>query len=96
LAGVPVPALQAARDSIGAALAAASGLVADGASGPAAALATAASEAFYDGLQVACLVAAAISALAAVAALLILPSHPTVAERAQDEATPRETVAVSR
>lgn len=93
LAGIPAQALEAARDSIGAALATASGLAASGADGPAAALTAAANQGFYDGLQVACLFAAAISALAAVAALLILPSHPTI-ERAPEQAT--RPVAVTR
>jgi EmrB/QacA subfamily drug resistance transporter len=96
LAGVPADAAYAARDSLGAALAVAGRLAANGLGEQASALTVAASAGFYDGLQVACLVAAAISAVAAVAALLILPAHPAPDSDAADAAGADETAGATR
>jgi EmrB/QacA subfamily drug resistance transporter len=81
--GLPAPAAQAARESVGAAFIAAQ-RVADAGLGPAALqLRAAASVAFFDGFAVGCLVAAGVAALGAIAAAVLLPAQPLVA--ADDE-----------
>lgn len=76
----PPAVLDTARDSIGAALLAARSLTADGAPDTAAALTSAASAGFFDGLQAGCLVAAGTCAAGALLCALILPSQPDSAD----------------
>jgi EmrB/QacA subfamily drug resistance transporter len=73
---LPAAALEPARESIGAALAAASRLAGSGDPGAAARLATAARDGFIDGLQAGCLVAAGVVLLGALLVLAFLPAHP--------------------
>ncbi|MCW3844600.1 MFS transporter [Micromonospora yasonensis] len=74
---LPPAAAATARDSIGAALTTADQLAATGLPAQASTLASAASAAFYDGLQAGCLVAAVISTLAAIGVIRLLPDHPS-------------------
>jgi EmrB/QacA subfamily drug resistance transporter len=86
LPALPADAVAAARESLGGALAVAERLRQSGGTAAARQLGDAAAAGFFSGLHAACLVAAAVSALGAVAALRILPPHP--AEPAADTAGP--------
>jgi hypothetical protein len=81
---LPGPVLQTARESIGAAVLTADGLVRGGDASAGAALAGAAQSGFLDGLQAGCLVAAGVSVVGAVLVLLWLPAHPTAEGDAPD------------
>jgi hypothetical protein len=61
---------------VGAALGAADQLAATGHGGLAVALRDAASAAFFDGFEIACLVAAAVALAGAVMAIAVLPAQP--------------------
>jgi EmrB/QacA subfamily drug resistance transporter len=76
--GVQLPdaAASAADRSVGGALGAADQLAASGHAGLAAALSDSASTAFFDGFEIACLVAAAVAIVGAVMALVLLPAQP--------------------
>ena len=74
---LPGDAVSAAEDSIGAALATAGRIAADGAPETAAGLRDVAVAGFFDGLQAGCLVAAGVCAFGAMAALRWLPAQPT-------------------
>jgi EmrB/QacA subfamily drug resistance transporter len=79
-AGLPAPALTAARGSVGGAAAAAQQLSRAGLAGPARALSDAAVLAFMHSLTGACLVAAAVAAGGALLALTLLPNRPRIQE----------------
>jgi len=66
-----------AHDSVGGALALANGTSVNGHPALANAVHAAASNAFFHGFSAACLVAAGVSAVAAIGALVLLPAHPT-------------------
>jgi hypothetical protein len=84
-AGLPTQAMQAARESVGGAYIAAQ-RVADAGLGPAAAqLRNAASDAFFSGFAIGCLVAAGVAILGAIAAAILLPAQPLVPESANGE-----------
>jgi EmrB/QacA subfamily drug resistance transporter len=84
-AGLPTQAMQAARESVGGAYIAAQ-RVADAGLGPAAAqLRNAASDAFFSGFAIGCLVAAGVASLGAIAAAILLPAQPLVPESANGE-----------
>jgi DHA2 family multidrug resistance protein-like MFS transporter len=84
-AGLPVQAVQAARESVGGAFIAAQ-RIADAGLGPAAIqVKAAASGAFFDGFAVGCLVAAAVAALGAIAAAVLLPAQPLVVNEGSAE-----------
>src|SRR5215212_182934 len=74
------PAVDAARESIGAALIAADRLPPD----PGRALGDLATSGFFDGLQVGCLVAAGVCAVGALFAALVIPSQPEAAPAADE------------
>jgi len=74
--GVPAPAVDAGRESIGAALVAADRLSQGGAAGAGGALERAAAGGFFDGLQAGCLVAAGVCAAGALFAAVALPAQP--------------------
>lgn len=84
LPGVPAGALEAARDSIGAALGAAGQLQAAGDPG-AAVLSQAAERGFFDGLQAGCLVASGVCLAGALLAFVALPAQPEEAAVAAGE-----------
>ena len=79
-AGLPAPALTAARGSVGGAAAAAQQLSQAGLAGPAHALSDASVLAFTHSLTGACLVAAGVAATGALLALTLLPNRPRVEE----------------
>jgi len=82
-AGLPAEAAHAARESVGGAFIAAQ-RVADAGLGTAATqLRAAASNAFFDGYAIGCLVAAGVALLGAIIAAILLPAHP----HADDDAT---------
>jgi EmrB/QacA subfamily drug resistance transporter len=74
--GLPAHLARAAHDSAGAALAVAGRLASTGHASLAGAVHDAASHAFFGGFSVGCLVAAGVSAAAAIVTLLLLPAHP--------------------
>ncbi|MGX1808169.1 MFS transporter [Nocardia sp. NPDC055321] len=74
--GVPAPVLESARDSVGAALQQAAGLLDRGQAGAAEALRVAVQDAFVHGFQITCLVVTVVCAVAAVIAAALLPSGP--------------------
>jgi EmrB/QacA subfamily drug resistance transporter len=73
---LPDAAADAAQESVGGALGAADQLAASGQGGLAALLRDSASAAFFDGFQVACLVAAAVAIAGALMAVALLPNQP--------------------
>jgi EmrB/QacA subfamily drug resistance transporter len=73
---LPAHLARAAHDSAGAALAAAGRLASTGHASLAGAVHDAASHAFFGGFSAGCLVAAGVSAAAAIVTLLLLPAHP--------------------
>jgi EmrB/QacA subfamily drug resistance transporter len=75
-AGVPDTVTHAAHQSVGAALTAAGQLGANHHAALGSVVAQAASHSFTHGLSIACLVAASVSAVGALAAGLLLPAHP--------------------
>jgi EmrB/QacA subfamily drug resistance transporter len=75
-ARLPGTAADAAERSIGGAFGAADQLAAAGRGDLAAALNDSASVAFFDGFEVACLVAAAVAIVGSVFALILIPAHP--------------------
>lgn len=75
-AGLPARAAEAASESVGGALIAADQLSAAGLETVAAALRATAATAFFDGFAAGCLVAAAVTAIGAVAAATLLPGRP--------------------
>jgi hypothetical protein len=81
----------AAHNSVGAALEIGTRAGQTGHPALAAAIHHAASTAFFHGLGIACLLAAGVSAAGAVAALILLPAHPTLA--GDQRATPRQAQA---
>jgi EmrB/QacA subfamily drug resistance transporter len=76
--GVQLPdaAASAGNRSVGGALGAADQLAASGQAGLAVALRDSASVAFFDGFEIACLVAAAVAIVGAIMALVLLPAQP--------------------
>lgn len=89
-AALPGEAVDTARESVGAALAASEQLTAAGAGDAGAALFGFAAQGFFDGMQAGCLVAAGVCAAGAVLCLLTLPAQP---EETLDEAeTPAEAL----
>ncbi|UUY03960.1 MFS transporter [Svornostia abyssi] len=82
---IPGEAVDAARESVGAAIIATDRLGAAGASDAGGALFSLASQGFFDGMQAGCLVAAGVCAAGAVLCLLTLPAQPD-AEPAEDGA----------
>ena len=90
LAGLPAEAEEAAGESIGAAVIAASELTAAGAGGAAAQLQAATAAGFFDGLQAGCLVAAGVCLAGAVFCAVALPSRPAEAEEDAAAAVPAE------
>jgi EmrB/QacA subfamily drug resistance transporter len=84
---VPAPALDAASESIGAALAVSSQL------GPAGqSLLDVSQTAFFDGFQLGCLIAAAVLIAGSIFAARFLPSRPTAIPEAEPPAAPRPAV----
>ena len=84
---VPAPALDAASESIGAALAVSSQL------GPAGqSLLDVSQTAFFDGFQLGCLIAAAVLIAGSIFAARFLPSRPTAIPEAEPAAAPRPAV----
>jgi EmrB/QacA subfamily drug resistance transporter len=73
---LPAPLARTAHDSAGAALAVAGNLASTGHPSLADAVHGAASHAFFGGFSAGCLVAAGVSAAAAIVTLLLLPAHP--------------------
>jgi EmrB/QacA subfamily drug resistance transporter len=86
-AGLPAPAVAAARSSVGAALQVAAGLNAHGLNVAGTAMASAASHGFLAGLAAGCLVAAGVVALGAVAVAVLLPARPVAQPDLAAEAT---------
>jgi EmrB/QacA subfamily drug resistance transporter len=82
-ANLPGPAADAAENSVGGALGAADRLAAGGHGDLATTLHDAASAAFFNGFETACLVAAGVAIAGALVALALLPAHPS-----RDEETP--------
>ncbi|MEV0249011.1 DHA2 family efflux MFS transporter permease subunit [Nocardia sp. NPDC050712] len=85
--GVPVAALQSARDSLGTALQQVAALFAGGQPGPAESLRGAVQAAFVHGFQISCLVVAGVCAAAAVVAIVLLPSAPPPSVPAEESET---------
>jgi len=92
--GIPSHLASAARDSVGAALEIGTRANKAGHPALAASIHHAASTAFFHGLGIACLLAAGVSAAGALAALILLPAHPSTvndyqrAEPRQDQPAP--------
>jgi EmrB/QacA subfamily drug resistance transporter len=79
-AGLPAQAAVAARESVGGAFIAAQHVAAAGFPGLATQLKDAASNAFFSGFEVGCLVAAGVALVGAIAAAILLPAQPIDAE----------------
>jgi EmrB/QacA subfamily drug resistance transporter len=79
-AGLPARAAHAARESVGAAFIAAQKLADAGLGRLAAQLKATASAAFFDGFAAGCLVAAGVAAVGTIAAAILLPAQPIVAD----------------
>src|SRR5262249_48092092 len=86
--GIPSHLASAARDSVGAALEIGTRANKAGHPALAASIHHAASTAFFHGLGIACLLAAGVSAAGALAALILLPAHPSRPPPAQNPHPP--------
>jgi hypothetical protein len=93
--GIPGPAADAARDSVGGALGAADQLAAGGNGDLATVVRDAASGAFFHGFEIACLVAAAVAIAGALVALVLLPAHPTTSGEEMPEPQALGTLATA-
>jgi EmrB/QacA subfamily drug resistance transporter len=82
---LPGPAAGAAERSVGEAFGAADQLAAGGQGGLASTLHDAASAAFFQGFETACLVAAGVAIAGALVALALLPAHPTAGDEELSE-----------